>query len=243
MRLNHSARARDMGGGDKAAQEEGVHRAVQRLLENLRRAYREPDQAKRPIGDPLIASWLRHSIAQRNVSEFLRNIGAEQDLADQFASISAAFYDLTTGRHPQLFKPHSPGGGRKRDPSDVWAGRTSVVMALICFIASGTADEHAAARLIAKIVDGDERYMPVLRLVRSGAAFESAILNWHKLLRKGKGASIGVPVFRSLASDLLSHVLAAGGAPAKSNTAIGQCNIYAERRITRAPSKRAKRNF
>jgi hypothetical protein len=157
--------------------------ASQTLLESVEKAYREKDQAERPVYDPQTASWFRHSIALRSVCDFLASIGAGQEIIDNIASISAGFYDLTMGLHPPMFRPISPGGGRKVDQSDIWAARAAAVIALLCFVASGTTDESKAARLIAEIVDGDENYRPLLRVVRSGSALESAILNWRKLLK------------------------------------------------------------
>jgi hypothetical protein len=45
---------------------------------------------------------------------------------------------------------------------------------------------------------------------------ESAILNWRKRLKQeSTGSRLGVLVYRKLAKDLESKVLAAGGAPTK----------------------------
>jgi hypothetical protein len=87
--------------------------ATQALVKELRKAYREKDRAKRPVHDPQIESRLRHSIALRSTCDFLATIRAGQDVVDNIASISAAFYDLTIGLHPPLFRPISPGGGAR----------------------------------------------------------------------------------------------------------------------------------
>jgi len=195
---------------------EGLDDSVRALVENLRRVYREPDRAKRPIYDAQIASQNRHSLALLSISQFLSSVGLEPDLVDQITSISAAFYDSARGLHPTVFKAHSPGGGRKNDNTDVWAARAVVVIALICFVASGTKDEKTAAHLIAGIVTGDENYRPLLRLVRPGAALESAILNWRNVLSHRKGRiDIRYGVFRWNAEVLKLRVLAVGGAPTK----------------------------
>jgi len=204
-----------MSAGDEQSGEKGLDDAVREFAEKLQRAYREPDRTKIPIRDPLIETWHRHSIALRSVAEFAFEIGVETDIVDRFASIAAAFDGLTMGLHPPLFKPNSPGGGRKNDQSDIWAVRACVVAALECYMRSGLANE-GAAHLIAEKVDSDETYRHLLNIARSGSTLESAMLNWHKLLKAGAaGTGIGVKVFQSLIEEINLNAKGSSGEPAK----------------------------
>jgi hypothetical protein len=182
----------------------------------LEKSYQTKDEAKSPVADAQNAARLRHSLALRGLADFLISIGAGHDIIDNVASISAAFYDLTLGLNPPLFKPNSVGGGRKNDQSDIWAARAAVVIALRSFVASGISSESKAAHLIAEIVNGDPTYKPLLRLARSGSALESAILNWHQLLEADSAERRpGVLAYRKLEEDWKLKILAVGGEPTK----------------------------
>jgi hypothetical protein len=145
----------------------------------LERAYRSSPQSDLEKCDPIKFAQSQHVVGLLAVAKFLKRIKADLDLADKFASLSSAFFDLGTGTiHPVLRE--SLQSNRPVDPTEVWAIRHMVVNALNCLMLSGAYGSKAqAARYIS---DG---FPALKKLCRRNSELETSILNWERSAKDG----------------------------------------------------------
>jgi hypothetical protein len=100
----------------------------------------------------------------------------EQKYADRFFVLSDAFYDLTVGARPRIFRPlklRSPP-----NPTEIEAAKANVAFALDALIKLGQEPRSAARTLLGKYPAIKNLAAP--KSHRSGKPWESTILEWRK---------------------------------------------------------------
>jgi hypothetical protein len=149
------------------------------FVDELERAYRSSPQSDFEKGDPIQFAQSQHTVGLLAVAKFLKRIEAGLDLADKFASLSSAFYDLGTGTiHPVLQRRLQ--SNRPIDPTEVWAIRLMVVNALNCLMLSGSyKNKDEAADYIS------DSFPALEKLCRRNSELKTSILNWEKSAKNG----------------------------------------------------------
>jgi hypothetical protein len=131
----------------------------------------------------------RYVVALTAIANFLKRSGVDEDIAQKFAELAAAVYDLRLGAVADFLRP-AVVGGRGPDGLAVWTCRKYVVIGLECILRSGKMKKQKAVEHIV------EKYPIFDRLKRNpDASLPTSILKWRQTLLKGrKGDDVPVPL-------------------------------------------------
>jgi hypothetical protein len=154
------------------------------LTNRLRKIFRAPPRVG---ADPVTDLQLRYAVALPDLARFIERCGIGDDVANHFARLGAAFFDLPIGRQAEVLKPQT-FANRAPTSSENWAIRANAVCAIEWFIQADLTLKDAIERA-AKEQD--------LELAcERGASLKSSLRTWRKSIKQGNGGEIAQGVYR-----------------------------------------------